>query len=273
MSLLARRSYYLNALGIPAWRLRQDSPYLVSSSEQAVVGRAPALAAEPADVVAPVNSLERANSPERIENPSHQTPPDVRSSQNQALARLSAQVAQCQACDLYRGRSQTVFAAGNPEAEWMVIGEAPGAEEDKQGQPFVGRAGKLLDKMLLALGLDRQGLQGKPVYIANIIKCRPSNNRDPRPEEIEQCIGYLHRQIALVQPKMILLVGRIAAQTLLQSQLPIGKLRGQVHRIGESPAPVIVTYHPAYLLRSPSEKQKAWADLRLARKTFDRDSV
>ena len=146
----------------------------------------------------------------------------------------------------------------------MVIGEAPGADEDRQGEPFVGRAGQLLNSMLKAIGLQRE-----QVFIANILKSRPPNNRDPRPEEVQACIPYLFRQIELVNPKLILCVGRIAAQTLLETDTPIGKLRGQLHRIAGN-RPMIVTYHPAYLLRSPGEKRKSWADLLLALRTFER---
>ncbi len=169
---------------------------------------------------------------------------------------LHRQVAECTICnELVANRTQTVFGVGNPQAELMVIGEAPGADEDRQGEPFVGRAGKLLNAMLAAIGLPRE-----QVYIANILKCRPPDNRDPKLEEAAACAAYLARQIALIQPKVILVVGRIAAQNLLHTDVPLGKLRGQEHRL-ESGVPVVVTYHPAYLLRSPREKRKAWLDL------------
>jgi len=169
-------------------------------------------------------------------------------------------VAECRSCEeLAASRTQTVFGVGNPNADWLVIGEAPGADEDRQGEPFVGRAGQLLNAMLAAVGLGRE-----QVYIANVLKCRPPNNRDPKAEEAAACAGFLQRQIALIQPKLILVVGRIAAQNLLDTDAPIGTLRGRVHRL-ESGVPVVVTYHPAYLLRSPQEKRKAWADLCLAR--------
>jgi len=140
----------------------------------------------------------------------------------------------------------------------MIIGEAPGAEEDRRGEPFVGRAGKLLDEMLKAVGESRDS-----VFIANILKCRPPNNRDPKPAEAGACRGYLERQIELVDPEIILAVGRIAAQTLLGSDAPVGRLRGKRHALGD--VPLVVTYHPAYLLRSPSQKYKAWDDLCMAR--------
>jgi len=174
----------------------------------------------------------------------------------QALERA---VASCTRCGLAASRTNTVFGVGDPEARWLVIGEAPGAEEDRQGQPFVGRAGQLLNSMLRAVGLARD-----QVFIANVLKCRPPGNRDPLPEEVRCCMPYLHRQIALIKPRLILCVGRIAAQNLLGTDTPIGKLRGRIHALEPFNTPVIVTYHPAYLLRSPGEKRKVWEDLRLA---------
>lgn len=173
---------------------------------------------------------------------------------------LRQTVAACRQCELADYRGQTVFGTGNPSASWMVIGEAPGADEDRQGEPFVGRAGLLLNNMLRAIDLPRQS-----VYIANILKCRPPNNRDPKPEEAAHCMGYLQRQIALVNPTIILVVGRIAAQNLLQSKTTLGQLRNKTHYLAGSEIPVIVTYHPAYLLRQPLEKRKAWEDLKRAR--------
>jgi DNA polymerase len=178
-------------------------------------------------------------------------------------AELESAVKGCTLCPLHRTRTQAVFGVGNRSAQWMVIGEAPGADEDRQGEPFVGRAGQLLNSMLKAIGLARE-----QVFIANILKSRPPNNRDPRPEEVRACLPYLFRQIELVNPRLILCVGRIAAQTLLETDTTIGKLRGQLHRIAGN-RPMIVTYHPAYLLRSPGEKRKSWADLLLALRTFE----
>ena len=143
----------------------------------------------------------------------------------------------------------------------MVIGEAPGAEEDRRGEPFVGRAGQLLDAMLRSIRLSRDS----NVYIANILKSRPPGNRDPRPEEVAACLPYLMRQIELVRPKLLLALGRIAAQNLLSSDAPLARLRGRVHHFGERNTPLVVTYHPAYLLRSPADKRKAWEDLKFAR--------
>ena len=175
---------------------------------------------------------------------------------------LCGEVAGCQQCGLHGGRTQTVFGVGNRAASWMVVGEAPGAEEDRRGEPFVGRAGKLLDSMLRAIDLSRE-----TVFIANVLKCRPPANRDPKPEEVASCLPYLHRQIELIRPQVILAVGRIAAQNLLATDVPLGKLRGRVHSFGERATPLIVTYHPAYLLRAPLEKRKAWEDLQFARAT------
>lgn len=176
---------------------------------------------------------------------------------------LAAEIQQCTACSLCTTRTQTVFGVGNRQAEWLIIGEAPGADEDRQGEPFVGRAGKLLNPMLLAIGLKRE-----QVFIANILKCRPPENRDPTPTEAASCRPFLERQIELIRPRIILAVGRIAAQNLLATDTQIGKLRGQVHRFGPARLPLIVTYHPAYLLRSPREKRKSWDDLRLAQRTL-----
>ncbi|MGQ0659092.1 MAG: uracil-DNA glycosylase [Chromatiales bacterium] len=173
---------------------------------------------------------------------------------------LERTVKPCTRCPLHQGRTQTVFGVGNRRAEWMIIGEAPGAEEDRQGEPFVGRAGQLLNSMLAAIGLKRE-----EVYIANILKCRPPGNRDPKPEEESACRDYLERQIRLVRPRIILAVGRIAAQNLMRVDTPIGKMRGRVYEYQELRIPVVITYHPAYLLRSPLEKRKAWRDLLLAK--------
>jgi len=174
---------------------------------------------------------------------------------------LQAEVKACIACPLHETRTQTVFGVGDPAADWMVIGEAPGEQEDLQGEPFVGRAGLLLNEMLRAIGLARE-----QVFIANILKCRPPKNRDPQPNEVAACESYLKRQIASVKPKIILAVGRIAAQNLLKTTTPIGKLRGRLHDY--QGVPLVVTYHPAYLLRSPLEKRNAFDDLRLARQTY-----
>ena len=174
---------------------------------------------------------------------------------------LQEEVAGCRRCSLCETRTQTVFGTGNKNADWMLIGEAPGQSEDIEGKPFVGKAGFLLTEMLRAIGLSRD-----EVFIANILKCRPPNNRDPKVDEIDSCAKFLQRQIAAVRPKIILAVGRVAAQNLLKTDSPIGKLRGRIHHFGDTP--VVVIYHPAYLLRSLLEKRKAWDDLQLAMKVF-----
>jgi uracil-DNA glycosylase len=172
----------------------------------------------------------------------------------------------CTRCGLHKTRTQAVFGVGHQRAPWFVVGEAPGADEDRVGEPFVGRAGQLLDAMLRAIDVRR----GENAYIGNILKCRPPGNRDPKPEEADSCRSFLDRQIDLVQPKIILAVGRIAAQNLLHTDTPIGKMRGRTYIYGASNIPVVVTYHPAYLLRSPSEKRKAWTDLKMARDLLHR---
>lgn len=175
---------------------------------------------------------------------------------------LRQKVAACRACSLCETRQQTVFGVGDEQADWMIIGEAPGAEEDRVGEPFVGPAGKLLDSMLAAVGKSRQ----RGVFIANVLKCRPPGNRDPSPEEAERCAPFLRRQIELVAPKLILVLGKVAAQSLLRTDASIASLRGRIHawHDGALSIPLVVTYHPAYLLRAPVEKAKAWGDLQLA---------
>jgi DNA polymerase len=182
---------------------------------------------------------------------------------------LEAAVAGCQACGLCKSRKNTVFGVGHRQARWLIVGEAPGENEDTQGEPFVGQAGKLLDNMLSALGLARGADDAaQAVYIANVLKCRPPGNRNPAPEEVLQCEPYLRRQVALLQPHIILAMGRFAVQSLLQhsvpevATLPLGRMRGQVHQY--EGVPVVVSYHPAYLLRTPQDKAKAWDDLCLA---------
>ena len=192
---------------------------------------------------------------------------------------LQDAVASCTACGLCESRRQTVFGVGHRQADWMIVGEAPGEQEDLQGEPFVGPAGQLLDQMLRAVGQSRLAASGegreddqagdpaRRVYIANTLKCRPPRNRNPEPDEMARCEPFLKRQLELVQPKLILLMGRFAVKQLLKSDDAIGRLRGRVHRY--EGIPVIVTYHPAYLLRNMPDKAKAWEDLCLARATAD----
>ena len=187
------------------------------------------------------------------------------SDRSEAWTRLQARVAACTRCALSATRTQTVVGVGDTRAAWLIVGEAPGAEEDRQGEPFVGRAGQLLNSMLRAIGLRRE-----QVYIANVLKCRPPANRDPLGSEVAECLPHLQGQIALLQPKIMLEVGRIAAQNLLRTDESLARLRHRVHAFGESRVPLVVTYHPAYLLRTPADKRKAWEDLKFAREVFAR---
>lgn len=179
-----------------------------------------------------------------------------------AWIELKQAVPACTACSLHKGRTQTVFGVGDENADWLLVGEAPGAEEDRLGEPFVGQAGRLLDNMLAAIALKR----GENVYIANVLKCRPPGNRNPEPEEVAKCTPYLQRQIELIKPKLIVAMGRFAAQTLLNTDATIASLRGRLHSYAG--VPLVVTYHPAYLLRNLPDKSKAWADLVFAKKTM-----
>jgi DNA polymerase len=185
-----------------------------------------------------------------------------RAEEGNAWIELKQAVPACTACGLHKTRTQTVFGVGDENADWMLIGEAPGAEEDRLGDPFVGQAGKLLDNMLAAIGLSRS----ENVYIANVLKCRPPGNRNPEPDEVAKCTPFLLRQIGLVRPKLIVAMGRFAAQTLLATDASIASLRGRLHSYAG--VPLVVTYHPAYLLRTLPDKSKAWQDLVFARKTM-----
>lgn len=260
---MSRRLTLVDAMGLgPAWYPRGVYPQAEIDAPVA------AAAAQPADAVhatpAPLPESQPAARARPL--PAQQEPappaPAIATPSAPALGwdTLAQTVAACQACPLAATRRQTVFGRGNPEARWMLVGEAPGEQEDRQGEPFVGRAGQLLDNMLSALGLDRD----RDVYIANVVKCRPPGNRNPEQAEIAACRGYLDAQIAHVKPDIILALGRFAAQTLLGSDEAIGRLRGKEHRLGT--IPLIATFHPAYLLRSPAEKARAWQDLLLARR-------
>jgi len=242
----SRRLAYLKALDVDVWERRDVS-----------VGAPQARADAPAAAVPAAAQISTAAEP-----PAPAVADDADVSQL-GWEDLATAVRTCTKCPLHATRTNGVFGVGDRAARWLIIGEAPGMDEDKQGEPFVGRAGQLLNSMLKAIGLARE-----QVFIANILKSRPPNNRDPKPEEVRACIPYLYRQIQLVNPTLILCVGRIAAQTLLDVDTPIGKLRGTVHRIVDN-RPMIVTYHPAYLLRSPVEKRKSWADLLLALRTYE----
>ncbi len=260
-NLTSRQREYLNAMGIDVW-LPKDAPAAeprsvgwAERSEPHQEGRS----ISPAKEEAPVGWVERS---ETHQSPQHE--PQDNDISTLDWEALQTRVAECRLCELHKTRTQTVFGVGNRHADWLIIGEAPGADEDRQGEPFVGRAGQLLNAMLQALDLKRQD-----VYIANILKCRPPQNRDPKAEEVLHCSSYLERQIQLIQPKVILALGRIAAQKLLQTNTSLGRLRGRLHHIEMTSAPVIVTYHPAYLLRSPLEKRKSWEDLLFAKKTLE----
>ena len=248
-----RRKAYLQVLGVDLW-LQADT-----STDDVKVSSQPSEQGVESEVV--VNIATQSKQPSKQTSSVIDAPTlEVSALQAMDLSGLSAFVSTCTQCDLHKTRTQTVFGVGHPKADWLIIGEAPGADEDRQGEPFVGRAGQLLTQMLRAIGLARE-----EVFIANILKCRPPNNRDPRMEEVLACNAYLNRQIELLEPKIILALGRIAAQSLLNSTTPIGKMRGKLYQFGEKHIPVTVTYHPAYLLRSPKEKRKVWEDLKFAR--------
>lgn len=261
----SRRLAYLKALEIDVWERRDGSARSAEAAPAAVVPIRPASerAADPVPVQA--QTIVRPSIQAEVARVVPATAPsaDDASVADLGWEELATAVRSCTKCPLHATRTNGVFGVGDRRARWLIIGEAPGADEDKQGEPFVGRAGQLLNAMLQAVGLSRE-----QVFIANILKSRPPSNRDPKPEEVRACIPYLYRQIELVNPTLILCVGRIAAQTLLAVDTPIGKLRGTVHRIAAN-RPMVVTYHPAYLLRSPVEKRKSWADLLLAMRTFE----
>lgn len=262
-STSARRAIFLKEMGVgPQW-VRRDVLQPLDQAASDVIGAShaePAWNADPAD-----------HPPAVIADAALMPPASAESAAEIAgmdWTRLKAAVSGCVKCNLCQGRTQTVFGVGDEKAKWLFIGEGPGYNEDLQGEPFVGQAGKLLDNMLLAMGLKR----GENAYIANIVKCRPtdSNGRDrpPTPEEIAACMPYLQRQIELIQPSILVALGKTAALALLQldPETPVSKLRGTVHHYKD--LPLIVTYHPAYLLRNLADKKKAWADLSLAMATY-----
>lgn len=281
------RKAYLDAMGITQWVVRQPvspemetPPAVAASAAEPVV--AESIAAKPDAPIQPTPEPRQATTPvvDHEAPPSWLTetplpdeewcPAEIISDESEQQApqsvvagldwdALRQHIAACKACELHRTRTQTVFGVGNQQADLLIIGEAPGADEDRQGEPFVGKAGKLLNAMLKAIGFERD-----QVYIANILKCRPPGNRDPHVEEALHCEPYLMRQIELIKPKVILAVGRVSAQNLLKSTDAVGRLRGRVHRFGAANIPLVVTYHPAYLLRSPEQKAKSWQDLQQA---------
>ena len=299
MKLSPRERAMLREMGV-AW----PDP-LALAHEQADVGEAP-MAARSAEPVAPPSSAQAAAAPAGTLTPAaapsvavqarpvRPQPPGEPWPVQPDWEELKAAVAACRRCGLCENRRHTVFGVGDPRAGWMVVGEAPGEQEDRQAEPFVGAAGQLLDRMLASIGLSRDAKQMsadpagpgdgaglgegpvQPVFITNTVKCRPPQNRNPEAPELDACAPVLQRQIELVRPRLVLAMGRFAAQALLRTEEPIGRLRGRVHRLageegswaGRKGVPVVVTYHPAYLLRNPIDKAKAWDDLCLALDTM-----
>ena len=263
--MTARRDEILRELGLwPVWRLRED----VSGTPAAGGG---AHATAPVPVVADASAGE--SGPPRLPERTAAAGSPAPSKSGPAALEIDARAAEilrmdwpqlkqsadgCTACPLHKGRNKTVFGVGDEQADWLFVGEGPGADEDVKGEPFVGQAGKLLDNMLAAIRLKR----GHNVYIANVVKCRPPGNRNPEPAEAKQCEPYLQRQIALLQPKLIVALGKVAAVNLLGRDASIAGMRGKVHEY--QGIPLIVTYHPAYLLRTLPEKARSWVDLRFA---------
>ena len=258
------RHAYLQALGIAPWRLRDAVAGSEDDSEDDSDSNTPPNTDQSISTSAPDM---RAVSPSSSAQDSTAQPfmqIDGGQLAKMDMTALRAAIDTCSACEMHQTRTQTVFGDGHHKADWFIITEAPSADEERDGETFVGPSGLLLTQMLRAIGLARE-----EVFITNIIKCRTPNNRDPLVEEVHACDHYLQRQIELVQPKIILCLGRIAAQALLDSDLPLGKMRGQVYSYNKhADIPLLVTYHPAYLLRSPKEKRKVWEDLKLARSSF-----
>lgn len=237
----ARRAFVLKELGLsPVW-VRRENKIPATSDPELEAHSDPRVEANPQPKAQPVAFV----------------PAGDRAAQIATMdwAQLKASTAACTACGLHKMRKQAVFGVGDEKAQWLFVGEGPGAEEDERGEPFVGQAGRLLDNMLAAIQLKR----GANVYIANVVKCRPPGNRNPEPAEAQACEPYLTRQIELIRPKLIVALGKVAAQNLLGSEATLGSLRGRVHDYRGTP--LIVTYHPAYLLRSLTEKSKSWEDL------------
>jgi uracil-DNA glycosylase len=270
-----RRNQYLQTIGVDVWvpRHPERAPTTTAAPAETptvtpagipTAARAETTTAAPAGtptvVQAGTPTVVQAGTPTVVQAGT----PTVVQAGTPTWESLRSEVLACTKCPLHASRTQGVFGVGSREAQWLVVGEAPGAEEDRRGEPFVGRAGHLLDAMLKAIGLSR----GRNVYIANVLKSRPPGNRDPKPDEVAACLPYLIRQIELLKPRVMLAVGRIAAQNLLATDAPLSRLRGKVHHFGELNTPLIVTYHPAYLLRTPGDKRKAWEDLKFARSVF-----
>lgn len=270
-----RQRAMLAEMGVRVWW--PSSPAEPALAPEAPAAQAPAATAAPAAVPAAVppaapsvaqptaRPVPVAPPPARAASPALVVKPLADGVDRMDWAALQQTAAACEACGLCAQRKKSVFGVGDVQADWLVVGEAPNEEDDLAGEPFAGQAGQLLDNMLKAVGLSRKAQGEGGVYIANVTKCRTPGTQNPSPEELATCAPYLARQVALVQPKIILLMGRFAVQSVLQSTEPLGKLRGQVHT--HQGVPVVVTYHPSYLLRNPADKAKAWADLVLALKT------
>ncbi|WP_439589436.1 uracil-DNA glycosylase [Hydrogenophaga sp.] len=254
----ARQRAMLAEMGVRVWAPKPRPAAVAAAPLPPAVAAPPTAARSAAPAV-------RATAPPVAEAPVAMRPARAIGVQTMDWPTLRETVAGCEACGLCKSRKNTVFGVGDEQADWMIVGEAPGENEDLRGEPFVGAAGQLLDNMLHAVGRSRTGQGSQGAYIANVLKCRPPANRNPQPEEVVQCEPYLARQVALVKPRVIVAMGRFAVQSLLKTTEPIGRLRGRVHRY--EGVPVIVSYHPAYLLRTPTDKGKAWADLCLAMQT------
>jgi DNA polymerase len=259
----SRRDLMLEEMGLtPVWRLRPDA----TGADSSVAEGASPIADDLAPPTAPAKELQTAS---RAARPTSRDPRPTDSSPRRAAIMLKewpalkAEVAACTACALHEKRRKTVFGVGDENADWLFVGEGPGAEEDAQGEPFVGQAGKLLDNMLASIRLRR----GENVYIANVVKCRPPGNRNPAPGEALACEPYLDRQIDLIRPRLIVALGKVAAANLLATDASVASMRGRVHDYRGTP--LIVTYHPAYLLRTLEDKAKAWMDLRFAVRTME----
>ncbi|MGR6804975.1 uracil-DNA glycosylase [Sphaerotilus natans] len=266
-----RQQAMLREMGVTLWLppVPAEAALPEAATPEPVPAEAPVPSPAPAPAPPPVRMSRPAAVPTAPNPPSVPRPLAARPSGVAAMdwPALREAVAGCEACGLCRSRRNTVFGVGHEQAQWMIIGEAPGEQEDRQGEPFVGKAGQLLDNMLRAVGLTRaEAGPEQQVYIANVLKCRPPMNRNPEPQEVAQCEPFLKRQVELVAPKLILAMGRFAVQSILQTGEPIGRLRGRVHAYHG--VPVVVTYHPAYLLRNPADKARSWDDLCLAREVL-----
>lgn len=265
-----KRLSYMKAMGIPVWAARSCSLYDECQPVEPISEQIKHEYSHASSALNLIDALSQVPVHQQIASfPDISNAPQGKITQaiqsislleNIAWGDLQVAASQCQQCEIHHLRSHAVFGSGSQTATWMIIGEAPDVEEDKQGFPFLGKSGELLDNILTAIDLNRE-----KVYLTNILKCRPPNDRSPHVDEVRNCTGYLQRQIELIQPKVIVVVGRLAAQHLLSTKESIGRMRGKVHYLQKTNTPVVVTYHPRYLLRLPSEKRKVWEDIKLAR--------